>query len=288
MISSRVFFRVVPPLTSRATLGYALSRFDTLWLSLTRFFSDTWFKKRFSWTYPRSTISRTPLTDIPSVQMSRLFFIVSFFCLNGALFLGYAPLAYAATLQGFAHVIDGDTLVISGTRIRLAGIDAPERGQSCGTDSDRYSCGLQAKKELHALTKHQIVACHEQGRDKHGRVIATCGTAQTPNINAEMVKRGWAVSYYGHRYRKQERQAKAQKKGIWRSPFQQPQKWRHTHQRTKASKHPPSLSSPSETNEKVSPKKSEEPRPRTHKKGRTRFRTKTPTPLSPSPLPVLR
>ena len=34
-------------------------------------------------------------------------------------------------LQGVASVIDGDTIEIHGTRIRLNGIDAPESGQLC-------------------------------------------------------------------------------------------------------------------------------------------------------------
>jgi len=35
-------------------------------------------------------------------------------------------------LKGKCHVIDGDTLVIKGTKIRLAGIDAPELDQPWG------------------------------------------------------------------------------------------------------------------------------------------------------------
>ena len=36
-----------------------------------------------------------------------------------------------ATLSGSARIVDGDTLEVRGTRIRLHGIDAPESGQSC-------------------------------------------------------------------------------------------------------------------------------------------------------------
>ena len=34
-------------------------------------------------------------------------------------------------IQGVASVIDGDTLEVRGSRIRLHGIDAPESGQVC-------------------------------------------------------------------------------------------------------------------------------------------------------------
>ena len=39
--------------------------------------------------------------------------------------------AFADDLIGQASVIDGDTLEIHGTRIRLWGIDAPESNQFC-------------------------------------------------------------------------------------------------------------------------------------------------------------
>src|ERR1700747_414108 len=44
-----------------------------------------------------------------------------------------------------ASIIDGDTLEIHGTRIRLWGIDAPESSQLCrGDDSLQYRCGAKA------------------------------------------------------------------------------------------------------------------------------------------------
>jgi endonuclease YncB( thermonuclease family) len=47
-----------------------------------------------------------------------------------------------AGITGRANVIDGDTLEIHGTRIRLYGIDAPESTQLCRNhNSDLYRCG---------------------------------------------------------------------------------------------------------------------------------------------------
>src|SRR5215216_3569526 len=57
-------------------------------------------------------------------------------------------------------VIDGDTLEIHGTRIRLWGIDAPESSQLCrGEDSSQYRCGAQAANDLSAYIARRPVNC---------------------------------------------------------------------------------------------------------------------------------
>ena len=53
-----------------------------------------------------------------------------------------------ADINGIARVIDGDTLAISGARIRLHGIDAPESRQLCQKDGQSYRCGQQATVAL--------------------------------------------------------------------------------------------------------------------------------------------
>jgi endonuclease YncB( thermonuclease family) len=59
------------------------------------------------------------------------------------LLLALTGAALPADLIGQASIIDGDTLEIHGTRIRLWGIDAPESTQLCrGSDSVQYRCGI--------------------------------------------------------------------------------------------------------------------------------------------------
>src|SRR6201999_3558710 len=70
--------------------------------------------------------------------------------------------AGAATdnFAGQASVIDGDTLEVHGTRIRLWGIDAPESSQLCrGDDSLPYHCGAEAANDLDAFIASRPVSC---------------------------------------------------------------------------------------------------------------------------------
>lgn len=69
-----------------------------------------------------------------------------------AVLLATAGPALTADVTGQASVIDGDTIEIHGTRIRLWGIDAPEGTQLCrGEDSLQYRCGAKAANDLDAF-----------------------------------------------------------------------------------------------------------------------------------------
>jgi endonuclease YncB( thermonuclease family) len=58
------------------------------------------------------------------------------------------PAVALADVTGPAGVIDGDTIEMAGRRIRLFGIDAPERDQSCRREEIAYLCGLAAADAL--------------------------------------------------------------------------------------------------------------------------------------------
>lgn len=131
-------------------------------------------------------------------------------------------------ISGNAYVIDGDTIKINGTRIRLHGIDAPELHQNCWKESDIYSCGLDAKAYLQNLINHNSVICQTIDRDHYGRDVAKCYNYENIEINAEMVLSGNAVAYlkYSLDYAVQEMQARYQKSGIWGGHFIEPQRYR--------------------------------------------------------------
>src|SRR5262249_32654764 len=101
--------------------------------------------------------------------------------------------ALAADLSGTARVIDGDTIVIGDTHIRLWGIDAPERQQTCRSKTgDVYECGRDSAAVLRELTRDRAIQCQARDRDQYGRVVAVCRT-ESSELTAAMVRRGWAV-----------------------------------------------------------------------------------------------
>ena len=63
-------------------------------------------------------------------------------------------LAEERLIHGIAKVIDGDTIVIKGKKIRLFGIDAPEMKQICFNElNNPYPCGPEAKEILERMSK---------------------------------------------------------------------------------------------------------------------------------------
>ena len=140
-----------------------------------------------------------------------------------------AATALAKDLTGRASVIDGDTIEIHATRIRLEGVDAPESGQSC-TDNDGHAwpCGQRAAFALADHIGQKPVHCISSRKDRYGRSLATCDLAGE-NLNRWLVANGWAVAYrhYSQAYVPDEAIAEEQKRGIWSGTFIMPWDYRH-------------------------------------------------------------
>lgn len=133
-------------------------------------------------------------------------------------------------LSGIARVIDGDTIDIRGLRVRLNGIDAPERKQTCETNvGGSYACGVQSTEALIRLLGANEVQCEKIGTDRNGRVIGRCKTGEI-DIGAWMVEQGWALAYrrYSMSYVEAENRARAAKLGIWAGAFAAPEEWRRS------------------------------------------------------------
>jgi len=131
-------------------------------------------------------------------------------------------------ISGAAVVSDGDSLKIDQKRIRLFGIDAPEKGQTClDKNGNVWSCGAAAQAQLAEYLRGQNVTCAVTGKDRYQRFLAICTLGKT-DLNARMVSDGLALAYrrYSKSYAVQERQAKERQKGVWQGKFTAPWDWR--------------------------------------------------------------
>ena len=70
------------------------------------------------------------------------------------------PSLALADITGKPRIVDGDTIHIGDTKIRLHGIDAPEMKQTCRTSEGKEQmCVVLAKQALERLVKGQDVTC---------------------------------------------------------------------------------------------------------------------------------
>ncbi|WP_103600326.1 thermonuclease family protein [Campylobacter concisus] len=108
---------------------------------------------------------------------------------------------------------DGDTItVLSGkeqTKVRLYGIDAPEKKQDYGQKSKQFLANLIAG---------EVVEVDERGKDRYKRTLGIIHY-KGQDINAQMVLNGyaWAYEKYSRMYADQEKLARENKLGLWQS-----------------------------------------------------------------------
>ena len=136
--------------------------------------------------------------------------------------------AEAQTLTGKPYVTDGDTVKISGKRIRLEGIDAPEKNQRCKDASGKsYDCGLVSTAALRTKISGNSITCEGTKRDRYGRFLGICYLNEL-DLNGWMVRNGYALAYtrYSHRYASAEQEARENSRGLWTGKFVAPWSWR--------------------------------------------------------------
>jgi endonuclease YncB( thermonuclease family) len=139
--------------------------------------------------------------------------------LSIALNVLWALTAIAGALSGqVVRVLDGDLLEIhhqgKTERIRLNGIDCPEKGQAYGERAKQATSELVAGKD---------VMLNTYGPDKDGRTIADVLLLDGTNVNYLLVREGWCWWYrkYAPGNRKLEgleKEARDRKKGLWAEP----------------------------------------------------------------------
>ncbi len=135
---------------------------------------------------------------------------------------GRVPPLIGAVRAGAADVavIDGGTLRLNATVLRLAGVAVPPRGLACRSALGApFDCGASAARALAGLVRGRDMLCQLQGRDGAGFAQARCSTSAT-DINRAVVLSGWArVQASGDgadpELAAAERQARAARRGLW-------------------------------------------------------------------------
>ena len=133
-------------------------------------------------------------------------------------------MAAAKVIHGrVVGVSDGDSVTVMGSqktqyKIRLAGIDAPERAQAYGQ---------KAKESLSDLVFGKSVEVAWSKQDRYGRIVGVVTLAGV-DINLEQIKCGmaWHYKQYQHEqspedreaYAESESQARDKRMGLWRDP----------------------------------------------------------------------
>jgi endonuclease YncB( thermonuclease family) len=136
--------------------------------------------------------------------------------------------ASAAEIVGIPLIVDGDTVQIGTSKIRLEGIDTPETDQLClDRDGKRWACGIEARDRLIEKAGGKVWICRSNAIDRYGRALASC-EAEGINVNRWLVQSGWALSFirYSHKYDSDEAAARKAKAGLWSGAFVAPWDWR--------------------------------------------------------------
>lgn len=120
--------------------------------------------------------------------------------------------------QKVVGILDGDTIELLEekvtTRVRLYGVDAPEKNQDYGTRARQFVSDLSFGKNVELI---------EKGKDRYGRVIGIIILPDGRSLNEEVIRQGYAWHY--KEYAKDavqlaqiEVEARQNRRGLWELP----------------------------------------------------------------------
>ena len=132
-------------------------------------------------------------------------------------------LSYNTSFADSLRVVDGDTIVLNGEKIRFSGIDTPELKQTCMNGDEKVLCGKTAKMLLIKKIGSKTPKCISEGKDIYKRTLAEC-FINGESLSAFLVRSGYAFAYrkYSDKFIKDEEFAKKNKFGMWAMTFQYP------------------------------------------------------------------
>ena len=104
------------------------------------------------------------------------------------LLLMFCNTSFADSLR----VVDGDTIVLNGEKIRFTGIDTPELKQTCLKDDQEVACGMTAKMLLVEKIGNNTLECISEGKDAYKRTLAEC-FVNGESLSKFLVRSGYAL-----------------------------------------------------------------------------------------------
>ena len=142
-----------------------------------------------------------------------------------ALDLLWCNISFADNLK----IVDGDTIVLNGEKIRFSGIDTPELKQTCIDEDKEVFCGVLAKMLLVKKIGNETPECISEGKDVYKRTLAEC-FINGESLSSFLVRSGYAFAYrkYSKKFVEDEEFARANKLGLWSMKFQYPWDFRKT------------------------------------------------------------
>ena len=138
--------------------------------------------------------------------------------------------AAVAGLAGPVQVIDGDTFIVQGVRVRLHGIDAPETDQTCRTEQGTiWACGAWVTQTVKKRYAGGRAECEPMDIDRYGRTVARCWIGGQ-DVARQLVVEGMAFAYrkYAMDYDDEDRAAARADRGLHASRMQTPSQFRKT------------------------------------------------------------
>ena len=111
-------------------------------------------------------------------------------------------------------VIDGDTFDMifdeKKIRVRMFGIDSPERGQAFNVKAKEFTASVIAGKEVSVVIR---------SKDRYGRFVCDVYLGDSTYVNAEIVKAGYAWHFTRYsddvQFAELQEEARNDKRGLW-------------------------------------------------------------------------
>lgn len=124
-------------------------------------------------------------------------------------------------LGGVAQVVAGDTIIVDGKELVLAGVDSPALDQPCYAP-DEWACGERSARGLEQRIGSRSIRCIFAEPHDDARAVCYLGELE---LNHWVVSEGWGLAETPGRYAQAQRQAVAAERGIWLGGFDPTPTW---------------------------------------------------------------